>query len=149
MKRDYSLNPSLVNVQPGVIWSYENSSELKTFDNDHPLDISASKCDNSSFCLWYVSPVWQFNDANNTKYALLGESDKWTVVSRQRITSINTDATKTLTTISLEGSANEIVNLSVYHSAINIVNVKCAISSTTKQAQLIISPTRVSCSGVN
>jgi len=91
----------------------------------------------------------QFNDANNTKYALLGESDKWTVVSRQRITSINADTGKTLTTISLDGSAGEIVNLLVYHSAMNIVNVKCAFSSTSREAQLLISPSRVSCTEMN
>jgi len=149
MKRDYSIYPSLIDAQSGIIWSYENPSDLKTFDNDHPLDVLANKCDNSSFCVWYLSPLWQFNDTNNTKYALLGESDKWTVVSGQRITSINADVGKTLTTISLEGSAGEIVNLSVYHSAMNIVNVKCSISSTTGKAQLIISPSKVTCSGVN
>jgi hypothetical protein len=149
MKRDYSIYPSLIDAQSGIIWSYENPSDLKTFDDDHPLDVLANKCDNSSFCVWYLSPLWQFNDTNNTKYALLGESDKWTVVSGQRITSINTDVGKTLTTISLEGSAGEIVNLLVYHSTMNIVNVKCSISSTTGQAKLIISPSKVTCSEVN
>ncbi len=148
MQLDYSINPSLIDAQSGVIWSYENPSEVNTFDNDHPLIVSVEKCNNSSFCVWYVSPLWQFNDANNTKYALLGESDKWTVVSRQRISSINTDVGKTQTTVSLEGSAGEGVNLSVYHSGMNVVNVKCTLS-TTGQAQLIISPSKVTCSGAN
>jgi hypothetical protein len=149
MQRDYSVNPSLIGAQPGVIWSYENSTELKTFDDNHPLDVLANKCDDSSFCVWYVSPLWEFNDTNNTKYALLGESDKWTVVSRQRFTAIHTNAEKTQTTISLEGSVDEIVHLLVYHSAMNIVSVKCTFSSISIQAQLIISPTTVTCSGIN
>jgi hypothetical protein len=148
MKQDYSINPLLLDSQSGVIWPYQNPSDLNPFDNQHPLDVSANKCDNSTFCVWYLSPLWQFNDANNTKYALLGESDKWTAVSRQRITSISTDAGKTLTTVSLQGSAGEIVNLSVYHAAMNVVSVKCSLSSTG-QAQLIISPSKVTCSAAN
>ena len=148
MKQDYSLNPSLLNAQPGLIWSYQNPSELNPFDDQHPLDVSANKCNSSTFCVWYLSPVWQFNDATKTKYALLGETDKWTVVSRQRITAISTDAGKTLTTVSLQGSSGEIVNLSVYHETLKVVNVKCSISSAG-QAQLIISPTKVTCSGAN
>jgi hypothetical protein len=108
-----------------------------------------NKCDNSSFCVWYVSPLWQFNDANNTKYAFLGELNKWTAVSQQRITSINTNTEKTLTTISLQGSANEVVNLLVYYSTMNTVTIKCSFSSTSGQAQLIISPSKATCSGVN
>jgi hypothetical protein len=149
MKRDYSLYPSLIDSQSGVMWSYENPSELSTFDNNHPLDISANKCDNSSFCLWYISPLWQFNDANNTKYALLGESDKWTTVSRQRFTSINMSKENNQTTISLEGATAEIVQLLVYHSAMNIISLKCFLSPTIGQAQLIITPSKITCSGMN
>ena len=147
MQQDYSLNPLLIDAQSGVIWPYQNSSDLNVFDDQHPLDVSASKCNNATFCLWYLSPLWQFNDANNTKYALLGEFDKWTAVSRQRITSIDTDAGKTLTTIALQGAAGEIVNLSVYHAAVNVVNVKCPLSSDKGQGKLIITPSKVTCSG--
>ena len=146
MIRDYSLTPSLLDAEPGVIWPYYNTSELSPFDEQHPLDVSAKNCGNATFCVWYLSPLWQFNDASSTKYALLGEYDKWTAVSRQRISSIKTDVTKTQTTISLVGAADEIVNLSVYHSVFNVVNVKCRISSSTGQGQLVISTSRVACS---
>ena len=116
--------------------------------NNHPLDISANKCDNSSFCLWYISPLWQFNDANNTKYALLGESDKWTTVSRQRFTSINMNKENNQTTISLEGATAEIVQLLIYHSAMNIISLKCFLSPATGQAQLVITPSKITCSGM-
>ncbi|CAF0898849.1 unnamed protein product [Rotaria sordida] len=78
MQRDYLIYPLLIGTHSGVIWSYENPLELIIFDNNHPLDVSANKCNSSSFCLWYVSPLWQFNDVNNTTHALMGESDKWT-----------------------------------------------------------------------
>ncbi|CAF1150017.1 unnamed protein product [Rotaria sordida] len=81
MQRDYLIYPLLIGTHSGVIWSYENPLELIIFDNNHPLDVSANKCNSSSFCLWYVSPLWQFNDVNNTTHALMGESDKWTFVS--------------------------------------------------------------------
>ena len=149
MIRDYSLTPSLLDAQSGVIWPYYNTSQLSPFDEAHPLDVSAKNCDNTTFCVWYLSPLWQFNDANSTKYALLGEYDKWTVISRRRISAINTDVGKTQTTVSLEGVAGEMINLSVYHSAMNVVNLKCPISSSTGQGQLIISPSKVACSQVN
>ena len=145
MARDYSLTASLIGAQSGVIWSYYNTSEWSLFDDQHPLDVSANMCDKGRFCVWYLSPLWQFNDANSTKYALLGEYDKWTAVSRQRISSIKTDAGKTQTTVSLEGDAGEVVNLSVYHAALNVVNVKCSLSSSTGQGQLIITPSKVTC----
>ncbi|CAF1461010.1 unnamed protein product [Rotaria sordida] len=128
MQRDYLIYPLLIGTHSGVIWSYENPLELIIFDNNHPLDVSANKCNSSSFCLWYVSPLWQFNDVNNTTYALME---------------------KTQTTIVLEGSAAEIVQLLVYHSAMNVLNLKCFLSPITGQAQLVVTPSRVTCSGVN
>ena len=148
MIRDYSLNPASIDAQSGVIWPYQNASNVTPFDDQHPLDVSVKDCDNRTFCVWYLSPLWQFSDANSTKYALLGESDKWTVVSRQRITSIKTDAGKTQTTVSLQGAVGEVVNLSIYHGVLNVVNVKCVLSSSTGEGQLVISPSNVTCSEV-
>jgi hypothetical protein len=149
MRRDYSINPSLTGIKPGVIWSYENPSKLLTFDDNHPLDVSSNKCNSSSFCVWYISPLWEFNDTDNTQYALLGEVDKWTVVSRQRFTSIVINTENTQTIISLEGSLAGIVQLSLYHSVMKIVSLKCFLSPTTGQARLVITPSRIVCSGAD
>ncbi|CAF2930850.1 unnamed protein product [Rotaria sp. Silwood2] len=113
-------------------------------------DSTPNKHNSSSFCLWYVSPLWQSNDVNNTKYTLLDESNKWTVVSRQRFTSININVEKIQTTIILESSATETVELLVYHSAINVLSLICFFfSSVTHQAQMIFTPSRVTCSMAN
>ncbi|CAF3961313.1 unnamed protein product [Rotaria sordida] len=71
MRRDYSVLPSMIGAQAGLIWFYDDPSTLTTFDETYPLAISANKCNDSSFCLWYLSPVWSFADPNNTQYALL------------------------------------------------------------------------------
>lgn len=149
MQRDYVIYPSSIGAQSGVIWSYDNPLVLETFDANHPLDISASNCNAASFCIWFISPVWQFDDVNATKYALLGESDKWTAVSQQRFTSIVTNTEKSQTIIVLEGSEAEIVQILVYHSAMNVLSVKCFLSAKSGQAQLIITPSNITCSGMD
>lgn len=149
MRRDYSIYPSHIKAQSGVVWSYKNPSTLATFDDTHSLDVVATSCNASSFCLWYISPLWQFQDANQTKFAFLGESDKWTAISRQRFTSINIDMKNSQTTISLEGSPAEIIQLSIYHSAKGVITLKCFLSPSTGQAQLVITPTTVTCFGIN
>ncbi|CAF1692886.1 unnamed protein product, partial [Rotaria sp. Silwood1] len=78
MKRDYTVYPSMIGSESGIIWSYDNAQITSIFDDTHPLEVSTSKCNDQSICLWYVSPLWQFNDPIRTKYALLGEWGKWT-----------------------------------------------------------------------
>ncbi len=63
MKRNYSVYPSMIGGQSGIIWSYDTPTVQLPFDENHPLDVSAAKCHDLSICLWYVSPLWQFNDA--------------------------------------------------------------------------------------
>ena len=91
MKQDYLVYPSMIGAQSGVIWSYDNSSVVSTFDDNNPLKVSATACHDSSMCLWYVSPLSEFSQSNNQYYALLGERNKWTAVSRQRIISIDNE----------------------------------------------------------
>jgi hypothetical protein len=146
MKRDYPVYPSMIEGESGLIWSYDNVQVTSTFDDTHPLEVTASKCGDSAICLWYVSPVWQFNDAIRTKYALLGELNKWTAVSRQRFVSITTNTEKTLTTIVVQGAPSEVVSIVVYHSNVQTVIINCVISATSGQANLVITPTNAVCS---
>jgi len=69
-------------------------------------------------------------------------------VSRQRISGINIDSSQALVSVTIEGSTNEIVNLSVYNSVLSVVSIKCPILSTTGQARLVISPKMVTCSSI-
>ncbi|CAF5095236.1 unnamed protein product, partial [Rotaria sp. Silwood1] len=108
MRKDYLIYPSMIKAQSGIIWSYENSTDISIFDDTHPLYISSNKCNNSSFCLWHISPLWQFNDVHHTQYAFMGELNKWTSVSRQRINSIDINFDQGQTAITIEGSLGEI-----------------------------------------
>jgi hypothetical protein len=146
MKQDYSIDPSMIDGQSGIIWSYENPYMISIFDDTHPLDVSAHQCNQSSMCVWYVSPLWQFNDSSQTKYALLGEWNKWTVVSRQRFLSITTNLENTQTTILVQGVISEVVSIIVYHSTLQSMAVNCSISNENGQANLIITPTSAICS---
>ncbi len=146
MKQDYSVYPSMIESESGIIWSYDNAQVTSPFDDTHPLEVTASKCDDVAICLWYVSPLWQFNDPIHTKYALLGEYNKWTAVSRQRFISITTNIGKSETTITLQGLKSEIVPVVIYHSTLHSVVVNCSISDGSGQANILITPTNVACS---
>ena len=80
-----------------------------------------------------------------TKYALFGEWNKWTTVSRQRFLSIQTNTENTQTTIVLQGVISETVSLVVHHSILQSVLVHCTISADNDQANLVITPTNVVC----
>jgi hypothetical protein len=146
MKRDYTIYPSMIGGESGYIWSYDNALMASPFDDSHPLEVSASKCNDLSICLWYVSPLWQFNDPVRTKYALLGEVNKWTAISQQRFVSITTNAEKTQATIILQGAPSEIVVLAVFHSTLRSIYINCPISADKGQATLVITPAHVVCS---
>ncbi len=146
MKRNYTIYPSMIGSEPGMIWSYENPQMTSAFTDTVPLDVAANKCDSLSICLWYVSPLWQFNDPAQTKYALLGESGKWTAVSQQRFVSITTNIEKTQANIIVQGVATEIVPVLVYHSTLLTVTVNCSISTDNGQATVVITPRTVVCS---
>ncbi len=146
MKRDYTVYPSMIESESGIIWSYDNTQVISTFDDTHHLDVTASKCNDLSICVWYVSPLWQFNDAINTKYALLGESNKWTAVSRQTFLSITTNTEKTQTTVVVQGADSETVPVVVYHATLGSVTVNCVIPATGGVVNLVITPTNAVCS---
>jgi hypothetical protein len=146
MKRDYTVYPSMIESEGGVIWSYDNAQQISTFDDTHYLDVTASKCNDESFCLWYVSPLWQFNDGTHTKYALLGELNKWTAISKQRFLSITTNTEKTQTTVVVQGAASETVSVVVYHASLGAVTVNCVIPADNAVVNLVITPTNAVCS---
>ncbi len=145
MKRNYSVYPSMIGGQSGIIWSYDTPTVQLPFDENHPLDVSAAKCHDLSICLWYVSPLWQFNDSTRTKYAFLGEWNKWTAVSQQRLASIVTNTENTQTTVTLQGAPSEAIQIAVYHPSLPSAIVDCRISKSNGQAQLVISPSTVIC----
>ncbi len=94
----------------------------------------------------YVSPLQSLNDPSGSKYALLGEWNKWTAVSQQRFTSIITDTKKNQATITVQGVSGETVLVVVFHSVLLSVTVNCSISTTNSQAYLVITPSNVVCS---
>jgi len=146
MKSDYLVYPSMIGSQSGVIWSYDNSDVVSTFDSTNPLHVSASQCNNVSICLWYVSPLQSLNNSFGTQYALLGEWNKWTAVSRQRFTSIVTDTKKNQAIITVQGVSGETIPVVVFHSVLFSLTINCSISARNGQAQLIITSSNVVCS---
>lgn len=146
MKRDYDVYPSMIDAQPAIVWFYDSIERTSVFNETNPLVVQASRCDSLSICVWYLSPLWQFSDAKETKYALLGEWKKWTAVSRQRFVSIRRNAENTATTVTIEGMKSEVVSIVVYHSNSEASIVSCRISATNAQANLLITPTNATCS---
>jgi hypothetical protein len=145
MKQDYLVVPSMISGQSGVIWSYDNSEVVSTFDDTNPLNVSSIQCHNLSICLWYVSPLQSLNDPSGSEYALLGEWNKWTAVSQQRFTSIITDVTKNQAT-TIQGASSEIVPIVVFHSVFKSFTVNCKISTMNGQVQVVITPSNIVCS---
>jgi hypothetical protein len=96
--------------------------------------------------LVYVSPLQSLNDPSGSKYALLGEWNKWTAVSQQQFISIVTDVTKNQVTITIQGVSSEIVPIVVFHSVLKSVTVNCTFSATNGQAQVVITPSKIVCS---
>ena len=149
MKKDYLIYPSMIKAQPGIIWPYENSSDVTMFDDAHPLRISSKRCNSSSFCLWYISPLWRFNDAHHSQYALMGELSKWTVVSGQRIRSIDIAADQSQTAITIEGPPGEIISFTAYHPTLGVRSIPCYISPPDGRALMVIRWYDISCTEIN
>ena len=146
MRRDYLVYPMMIGAQSGIIWSYNDSNIISTFDNVNPLHVSFNQCNNLSICLWYVSPLQSLNDSADTQYALLGEWNKWTAVSKQRFTSIVTDTKKNEATVTVEGVSGETVLVVVFHSVLLALTINCPISAVNGQTHLVITPSNVVCS---
>ena len=60
--------------------------------------------------------------------------------------SIITDTKKNQATITVEGVPSEIVPVAVFHTSLHSVTTNCHISTSTGQAQLVITPANVVCS---
>jgi hypothetical protein len=148
MQQDYTVRPSMIGAQPqaNVIWSYNDSNVVTTFDETHPVQVSANQCDNLTICLWYVSPLQSLHDSTGVQFALLGEWNKWTAVSQQRFTSIVTDAMKHEATITVQGVSGETVPVVLFHSVLLSLTVNCPIPSASGQAHLVITTSNVVCS---
>ena len=149
MKKDYFIYPSMIKAQSGIVWPYQNATNVFLFDDAHPLHIPSEKCHSSSFCLWYISPWWQFNDAHHTQYALMGELSKWTPVSRQRIHSIVIDVDQSQTAITIDGPPGDIVTMTVHHSGFGTRSIPCYVSPPTGQALMVIRWFDISCTELN
>ena len=147
MKRNYSIIPSMIRSSDGLIWSFDNPYQLFTFDQNHSLNISHQLCNETSFCLWYTSPLWNFNDSQSTKYSFMGEMNKWSFVSQQRFPSLYTNSDNTNMTIIVKGVPNELVDILIYHSKFeSIIHLICHFYTDKLQAQLTINSTDVICS---
>ncbi|CAF4489606.1 unnamed protein product, partial [Rotaria sp. Silwood2] len=147
MRRSYSIKPSMIESSDGIIWSYDNPYNIYTFNENHPIFVSSQICNETSFCLWYSSPIWSFNDSLSTKYSFMGELNKWTFISQQRFTSFKINSQNTQMTIIVQGSQNELVDLLVYHSKFqSIIRLVCHFCDQNLKAKLIINVTHVICS---
>ena len=99
MRRNYSLVPSMIQSSPGIIWSFNNPYEIFHFNESHPLHVSNQICNDTSFCLWYSSPIFYFNDSLLTQYAFMGELNKWTFISQQRFSHLTINFNSTLNAV--------------------------------------------------
>lgn len=146
MNRSYLVSPSMIDANPGLVWFYNDPFNLKIFDDHHPLEILDTNCSSAFICLWYISPVWYFNDKYRTAYALLGEWQKWTAVSHQRFVSFTRNQENTQLILTIEGVADELVSMYFYHSnKPSSVLVTCSISKASCQAQISINPAGIRC----
>lgn len=147
MKQDYLVYPSMIGAESGVILSYDQGSgRPATFDNSNPLKVSSDQCDNSTICIWYVSPLWKFNDPSALRYSLHGEFGKLTGVSQQRITSIVQDTKTDQITVTVQGLLNEHITLVFSYAVYALEYVTCWTSATNGQVSFIITPNNIACS---
>ena len=82
---------------------------------------------------------------NSTKYALLGEWNKWTAISCQRIKVIDNQTNINQAVITIQGLPGETVPFLIFHSTLLSVTVNCRISSDIGQAQIVVSSSKVDC----
>ncbi|CAF3719866.1 unnamed protein product [Adineta steineri] len=146
LKRDYSIYPSMIEAKSGVVWSYDDSTTVSSFSDVNPLNISHCTCSAASICLWYVSPLIQLTESSPTiYYALLGESNKWTAISQQRIRFIDNEINNNIAIIGLQGAPNELVSINIFHTVLLSTTVTCPMASDTGIARLIITSSNMFC----
>lgn len=145
MKRDYILYPKTIGARSGVIWFFNDPNSMTDFNDHSPLHIAANKCNDTSLCIWYISPLIPLYDPLGYQFALLGESNKWTPVSRQRFVTIDADYEQWEITVTVQGVAGEVIHLLIYHSFFELITVDCPISSDNGQALLVVDLQNVIC----
>ncbi|CAF1317548.1 unnamed protein product [Rotaria sordida] len=144
MKQDYSIYPSMIGGQSGMLWSYDDTTTILPFSDTNPLNISHCRCSVASMCLWYVSPLIELGDSE-IYYALLGEQNKWTAISQQRIISIANQPQNKIAIIRIRGAPGETVLMGVYHSDLKFITIGCSIPPDIDQIEIIISVADVIC----
>lgn len=145
MRQDYSISPAMIGAQPGVVWPYDDSTSVLAFTDKNPLNVSHCRCSAAGICLWYVSPLIQLTASSTVSYALLGEQNKWTAISRQRIVSIDNQTINHIAIITLQGAPGERVSFSIFHTKMLSVTVTCQMSTDIGQARIIITTSSVDC----
>ena len=111
MKQDYVIYPSMLGIDSGAIWDRTGASTISVFDQSNPLTIYADACPLLTVCLWYVSPIWQFDG----EVSFMGELSKWTPVSRQRFTSIAIDTKENQARVTFQGVPDERVPIVTFY----------------------------------
>ncbi|CAF1149166.1 unnamed protein product [Rotaria sordida] len=144
MKQDYSIYPSMIGGQSGMLWSYDDTTTILPFSDTNPLNISHCRCSVASMCLWYVSPLIELGDSE-IYYALLGEQNKWTAISQQRIISIANQPQNKIAIIRIQGAPGETVLMGFYHSDLKFITIGCRIPPDIDQIEIIISVADVIC----
>ena len=148
MKKSYMIYPSMLKMRSGAIWYPLTSGSVEVFDESNPLKIYADACPRSVVCIWYISPMWQFDSDPNSGVALIGDFDKWTAVSRQRFTSIIIDDKQSQATVTYQGVSNERVSIFIFHSYGAMV-VKACFVGQNGTGWAIITSTIVTCTEMN
>ncbi|CAF1174900.1 unnamed protein product [Didymodactylos carnosus] len=139
MKSNYDIYPTdlglsaSTDINDYVAYSWSNPFELVKFSSNNSLSITTKQCgtnDINSFCLWYISPLWQFSQPSKSIYALLGEFNKWVPVSKQRFQSLSISQSNNRTAIDVKGSSLEYTQFLIYSQALGgVITLPCQLSS--------------------
>ncbi|CAF1132035.1 unnamed protein product, partial [Didymodactylos carnosus] len=139
MKSNYDIYPQDLGISVPylslsyVAWSWNNPFELIKFNSNNSLSITKNACgtnDQNSFCLWYISPVFQFSQPSVSSYSLLGELNKWVPVSKQRFESLEVPKSNDRITFNVRGSSLEYTQFLVYSESLGgVIILPCQLSS--------------------
>lgn len=149
MKRDYVIYPSMLGMKSGARLEHNGSPIAVLFDISHPLHIYADACSRSAACVWYVSPLWEFNDDPESIVAFLGDPRKSAPVSRQRFTSIVIEPEQSQAIITFQGVPNELVQIVTYIRGGGVLSLSCYVQQNGT-GWAIVNPSFMSnCTGMS
>ena len=145
MKQNYVIYPSMLGITLGALW-FKTDGSVSVFKKSNPIHISTDQCSGSTVCVWYISPLWQFNSPQpGSSVALLGDLDKWTPVSRQRFTSIVIDLANNLARVTFQGVPGEEIFILTFYPETFWAGTACFVTENgTGWAN--ITPTILTCS---